>query len=77
LNGKKSTLVISQNGFFNPQIIQNGIVTGIWKKTDNKNDVIIKTDFFQKPGKTTLLKLKKESVRFGKFFNKKSDLIIN
>jgi hypothetical protein len=37
----------SKNGIFHPVIVSNGKITGTWQKTENKNRIAVKTDFFE------------------------------
>lgn len=37
---------ITSNGIFKPIIVVNGLVVGIWKRTVQKNKVVIETEFF-------------------------------
>ncbi|MGH2665566.1 winged helix DNA-binding domain-containing protein [Flavobacterium sp.] len=64
---------ISKNGIFNPIIVINGKVVGLWKRTVKKDTVIIETDFFQptNPEIEVLFNEKKEA--FGIFLDKKTE----
>jgi len=61
---------ISSNGIFKPVIIINGLVTGLWKREIKKDKVIIETDFFQAPNKTTKNLIQKAAETFGNFLEK-------
>lgn len=37
---------ITSNGIFKPIIVVNGLVVGIWKRTVQKNKVVVETEFF-------------------------------
>lgn len=37
---------ITSNGIFKPIIVVNGLVVGIWKRTIQKNKVLVETEFF-------------------------------
>jgi len=71
-NQKKS---ISINGIFNPIIVINGQVTGLWKRTIKNDKVIIETEFFRPHNKTELNLIKKASAPFGHFLEKKIEVI--
>ena len=65
---------ISANGIFRPVILVRGKVKGVWNRMTKGDKVIVGTEFFQSPGKTTRNLLEKEVYRFGKFLNKKTSL---
>jgi hypothetical protein len=51
-----SKKIISNNGIFWPTILLNGTIAGLWSRTNNKDGLLIKTNFFNKPpAKTTRL----------------------
>ena len=59
--------LISFFGVFRPVIVENGIVTGIWKRTFKKDKILLEASFFYKPEKTSLLKIEKAANDFGEF----------
>jgi len=65
---------ISNNGIFRPVIVVNGQVTGIWKRTVKKEKVIVETEYFNQPSKTTKSLVEKAAIRFGNFLEKKTEL---
>jgi len=65
---------ISNNGIFRPVIVVNGQVTGIWKRTIKKDKVMVETEFFKQPNKTTKSLVEKAVVQFGHFLEKKTEL---
>ena len=58
------------NGVFNPVIIVNGQVTGLWKRSFQKDAVHIKTSLFHQHNKALHKKIKEEAIAFGKFLDK-------
>jgi hypothetical protein len=72
-NNKKS---ISSNGIFNPVIVMNGQVTGLWKRTIKNDRIIVETEFFRPHNKKELSLIKKASIEFGNFLNKKTEVLI-
>ena len=71
-NQKKA---ISNNGIFRPAILINGKVVGIWKRTIEKDKLIVETQFFQSPDKATKHSIKLAAANYGDFLNKKSEII--
>jgi len=65
---------ISNNGIFRPVIVVNGQATGIWKRTVKKDKVMVETEFFKQPNKTTKSLVEKAAIRFGDFLEKKTEL---
>ena len=65
-HGKKA---LTGNGIFYPVIIVNGKVTGLWKRSVQKNTLYIETNFFEKPGRTTERLLKNEIKRLQQFLS--------
>jgi len=65
-HGKKA---LTGNGIFYPVIIVNGKVTGLWKRSVQKNTLHIETSFFEKPGRTTERLLKNEIKRLQQFLS--------
>jgi hypothetical protein len=65
---------ISNNGLFRPVIVLNGQVAGTWKRTVKKDKVIIETDFFKTPHYSTKHLVEKAAIRFGDFFNVKTEV---
>lgn len=60
----------TNNGIFKPVIVENGQVTGIWKRTIQKDKVIIETDYFKPQNEASKKQVQKAAGRFGKFLNK-------
>jgi hypothetical protein len=64
---------VSSNGIFRPVIVINGKVAGIWKRSLNKNKILLETGFFNS---TTDINRKMIDVAvsdFGKFMNRAID----
>jgi hypothetical protein len=65
---------VSNNGIFRPLIVVNGQVTGIWKRTTKKDKVIVETELFTQPNKTSKSLIEKASIQFGNFLEKKTEI---
>ncbi len=68
---------VSDNGIFRPPVVVNGQVAGLWKRTFQKDRVIIQTDFFQPAGKSTKNQVESKASLFGKFLNKEAEIRMN
>ncbi|MEO5593786.1 MAG: winged helix DNA-binding domain-containing protein [Chitinophagaceae bacterium] len=66
--------VLTVNGIFNPAIILNGRVAGLWKRSFQNGGVHIETVFFQSTGKTIHSLVEKEANNFGQFVNMKTSV---
>lgn len=58
---------ITINGIFKPVITVNGQVTGIWKRTVQKNKVVVEPFFFDKKNTLPLKAIEKAKQAFGAF----------
>ena len=67
-------MTVSNNGIFRPVILVDGQVAGIWKRTIKKNNVVVETQFFKQPGKTTKRLIEKASIRYGAFLEKNAEM---
>jgi hypothetical protein len=65
---------VSTNGIFRPVIILNGQVKGIWKRTINKEKVLIETELFMRPDRTTKGLIEKAALHYGDFLGKKTEI---
>jgi hypothetical protein len=65
---------VSDNGIFRPIIVVNGQVMGIWKRTINKPTVIVETELFQPPHRTTTNLIEKAAVHYGHFLGKQAEI---
>jgi hypothetical protein len=73
LINKKST--VSDNGIFHPTIVVNGQVEGLWKRTIQKNKVIIEMNLFQKSDLQVRKQIEKKACIFGQFLEKEIEII--
>jgi hypothetical protein len=62
---------VSNNGFFRPAIVHNSQVIGIWKRSINKEKVILETEYFGNPGKTIQKQVEKEFEKYVQFLGKR------
>ena len=58
---------ISNNGIFRPVIVENGQVTGLWKRTIKNKYAIIEFDVWQQPTLQLKEKLEAAALDFGRF----------
>jgi len=58
---------LTANGIFFPVIVVNGQVTGLWKRSFQKEAIQVTTQFFEPPGKLTDSLLKKQFKRLQQF----------
>jgi hypothetical protein len=58
---------VSNNGIFRPIIVINGQVTGIWRRTFQKGKVMVETEFFQPPEKSTMHLIEEAARKYGQF----------
>ena len=65
---------VSDNGIFHPPVVINGQVAGLWKRTFQKNKVIIEMDLFQDADKSTKSQIGSKASLFGKFLNKEAEV---
>lgn len=71
VNNKRT---VSDNGIFYPTIVVNGQVAGLWKRTFQKNKVIISVGFFKPPDNSTIRKIAIKVRDFGRFLEKEAEL---
>jgi hypothetical protein len=65
---------VSNNGIFRPVVVVNGQVMGIWKRTIKKSVVIVETELFRPPDKTTKSLIEKAAMHYGHFLEKKIEM---
>ena len=65
---------VSDNGIFWPLIVIDGQVAGIWKRTIEKNKVVIETDFFRHTASSVKKLVENKAMIFGKFLNKETEV---
>jgi len=58
---------ITSNGIFKPIIVVDGLVVGIWKRTVQKNKVVIEPIFFDPKDKLAIEAMEKATAGFGAF----------
>ncbi len=61
------TKAISNNGVFRPIIVVNGHISGLWKRSYNKNSVVIELDHFRPHNKKEVQLIEKASEKYGYF----------
>lgn len=71
INDKKT---VSDNGIFFPSLIVNGQVAGLWKRTVQKNKVMISLNQFQPLSKQIKKLIEKRAEKFGQFLNKEVEI---
>ncbi len=59
--------IITRNGIFNPSIIVNGQVAGLWKRSYKNEKLAIETFYFVPPDKTVMAAVNKQAKQFGEF----------
>jgi hypothetical protein len=64
---------VSDNGIFRPIVVVNGQVTGIWKRTINKDKIIVETKLFESPDRTTLRLIETAAEQYGSFLGKETE----
>ena len=65
---------VSNNGIFWPIIVMDGQVTGLWKRTQKKDRILIEANFFKPPSKKTILLMEKASQNLAVYFGKRIEL---
>jgi hypothetical protein len=68
---------VSDNGIFHPTIVIDGQVAGIWKRTIQKNKIIIEMNLFQKTYLPIKKEIEKKASLFGQFLHKEIEIILN
>jgi len=63
---------VSDNGIFRPVIVVGGQVTGLWKRTIKKDEVMISTSSFLQGNEIETSLFEKASMAFGSFLGKKT-----
>jgi hypothetical protein len=67
---------VSNNGIFHPIVVVNGQVTGIWKPTIQKGKVLVETEFFEPPEKTTLRLVEEAAKKYGNFLGMEAEIFL-
>jgi len=71
---KNHAKAISNNGIFRPIIVVNGQISGLWKRTNKKDTVLIELDHFRLHNSTEKQLIEKAAESFGRFSGKKIEL---
>ena len=66
---KKSNLFV--NGLFKPVILLNGKAIGTWKRTFKKDKMVLETQYFKPPAKTTEALVKKAWKEYERFMGQR------
>jgi hypothetical protein len=65
------TKAIFNNGIFRPIIVANGQISGLWKRTMNKDTVLIELEHFRPHNKKEVQLIEKASEKYGYFSERK------
>jgi len=65
----------TNNGIFKPVVVENGIVTGTWRRTVLKNKTLIEPDLFKAKSAAAIKRITKAAKPFGRFLKTKVELI--
>jgi len=71
----KQSRAFTNNGIFKPVIVENGQVSGTWKRTIKKDRVIIETDHFRAQSEASKKRIEKSAKLFGGFLGKKVEIL--
>jgi hypothetical protein len=74
IDPKHTSRTFTNNGIFNPVIVQNAKVIGLWKP-EYKREILVKMQFFSKPSERQKGLCVKAVQSFEKFMNKEVQLI--
>lgn len=75
LPGELNGRAISANGIFRPVIIMDGVVAGIWKRTEKKDRILVDAVLFHEIGSDGRHEIEQAAARYGFFLGK--DIEIN
>lgn len=70
-------IAISNNGLFRPIIVENGRVTGVWKRTTQKTKIMIEVTFFSGPSDFVLNALASEIKKQALFLGKETEIVFS
>ena len=70
----EQTRLISNNGIFRPILVVDGQVTGIWKRTLKKDQVLVEINLFKTPDISSRNLIEESALDYGRFLEKKIDL---
>lgn len=65
---------ITTNGIFSPIVVVNGQVSGLWKRTVQKNKLVITINTFLDINKTVRKQVEKRASEYGKFLGKETEI---
>lgn len=65
---------VSNNGIFRPTIVINGSVTGLWKRTEKKEKLLIETAFFRAHTKAEKNLIEEAAETIGQFLSKEVEV---
>jgi len=68
-------IAITNNGLFRPIIVENGLVTGVWKRTTQKTKVVIGVTLFSIASGTIMTELEHEVQKQALFLGKEVELV--
>lgn len=68
---------VSNNGIFRPLIVENGKITGTWKRTLKKDKVLMETEFFNPVKKISGNEITKRSEAYGHFLKREIEMRSN
>jgi len=69
-------IAITNNGLFRPIIVENGQVTGVWKRTTQKTKVVIELTLFSIASGTIMTELEHEVQKQALFLGKEVELVL-
>ena len=75
INSVDNPKAISNNGMFRPIIVENGRVTGVWKRTSQKTKVMIELTFFSGVSDFVINALESEIKKQALFLDKETELV--
>ncbi len=72
IDTKHQSASVSENGVFRPAIVIDGRVTGLWKRTIEKDTLIVETTSFRAHSKKEKQAIRQAAEQFGRFFGVKT-----
>ncbi len=67
IDKKHQTISVSANGIFRPPIVIDGRVTGLWKRTIEKKNLLVETNFFRAHSKQEKYSIQQTAEELGRF----------
>jgi hypothetical protein len=71
----KQSKVFTNNGIFKPVIVENGQVSGTWKRTIKKDKIIIETYHFTAQSEASKKRIEKAAKLYGDFLGKRVEIL--